>query len=81
MGKKDETFNLQAIKDNAKNQKKEETKMKNQPKVETFKTIIITVLITGIIAFIGGITYESINQSKVHAEAKALVSQITVSKE
>lgn len=41
---------------------------------ETIKTVVIAVLITGIIAFVGGMVYQSKQITQVKAEAKSLVS-------
>ena len=43
-------------------------------KIETVKTVIIAVLITAIIAFIGGIEYEKSVTTQVHAAAAELTA-------
>lgn len=49
--------------------------VKPNPKTrETLKTIAITILITGIAAFIGGMKYQSSVNDQVKAEAKNIVS-------
>lgn len=44
--------------------------------VEVWKTVTIAVLVTGIVAFIGGAKYEA----TVHAQTKAVVSDTTIKK-
>ena len=65
-------------KDNQLNQEnKKENKMKKF-NVETIKTIIITILITGIIAFIGGMYYQKNQTEQVKAEAATIVKNVKV---
>lgn len=46
--------------------------------IETIKTIIITILITGIIAFIGGMQYQKNQTEQVKAEAATIVKNVKV---
>lgn len=46
--------------------------------IETVKTIIITILITGIIAFIGGMYYQKNQTEQVKAEAATIVKNVKV---
>lgn len=46
----------------------------NQTVRETLKTITITVLITAIAAFVGGMRYQAHINNQVKAEAKSIVS-------
>lgn len=46
--------------------------------IETIKTIIITILITGIIAFIGGMYYQKNQTEQVKAEAATIVKNVKV---
>lgn len=65
-------------KDNQLNQEnKKENKMKKL-NIETIKTIIITILITGIIAFIGGMYYQKNQTEQVKAEAATIVKNVKV---
>lgn len=65
-------------KDNQLNQEnKKENKMKKF-NVETIKTIIITILITGIIAFVGGMQYQKNQTEQVKAEAATIVKNVKV---
>ena len=48
--------------------------------VETLKTVIIAVLITGIIAFIGGVKYQQYQSDSVKSQAKSLAHDIALSK-
>lgn len=65
-------------KDNQLNQEnKKENKMKKF-NIETIKTIIITILITGIIAFIGGMYYQKNQTEQVKAEAATIVKNVKV---
>jgi predicted negative regulator of RcsB-dependent stress response len=56
---------------------KKEKKMKKL-NIETIKTIIITILITGIIAFIGGMYYQKHQTEQVKAEAATIVKNVKV---
>lgn len=46
--------------------------------IETIKTIIITILITGIIAFIGGMQYQKNQTEQVKSEAATIVKNVKV---
>ncbi len=46
--------------------------------IETIKTVIIAVLITGIIAFVGGMKYEAHNNQKVESAVKAVQATVAV---
>ena len=46
--------------------------------IETIKTIIITILIIGIIAFIGGMYYQKNQTEQVKAEAATIVKNVKV---
>lgn len=63
-----------------KENKKENNKEKKMKKfnIETIKTIIITILITGIIAFIGGMYYQKNQTEQVKAEAATIVKNVKV---
>lgn len=50
------------------------TLIPNQKTIETIKTIVIAVLVTGIIAFVGGMKYQAHVNSQVKSEAKSIVS-------
>ncbi len=56
---------------------KEKNKMKTS-KIETLKTIVITALVTGIIAFIAGGIYEGSRSNQVKAEAAEIVKSVKV---
>jgi hypothetical protein len=58
------------------NNKKEKTMKKLN--IETIKTIIITILITAIIAFIGGMQYQKNQTEQVKAEAATIVKNVKV---
>jgi hypothetical protein len=45
---------------------------KTNTRVETVKTVIIAVLVTGIIAFVGGVKYEQANSHRIQTEIKAV---------
>ena len=63
------------------NQLNKENKKENKMKklnIETIKTIIITILITGIIAFIGGMYYQKNQTEQVKAEAATIVKNVKV---
>lgn len=89
MGKpKEEPFNLQDIKDKVKNDQKqnkqnekETTNMNKKHIIETIKTILITVLITGIVAFYYGFISGQENKSGIVSEAKSLITAATVTAE
>lgn len=61
-----------------KNINNEENKMenikaaKNQARKELAKTIIITILVTGLIAFIGGVKYQEGNTNAITSQVKEL---------
>lgn len=63
-----------------KENKKENNKEKKMKKfnIETIKTIIITILITGIVAFIGGMYYQKNQTEQVKAEAATIVKNVKV---
>lgn len=63
-----------------KENKKENNKEKKMKKfnIETIKTIIITILITGIIAFIGGMQYQKNQAEQVKTEAATIVKNVKV---
>lgn len=63
-----------------KENKKENNKEKKMKKlnIETIKTIIITILITGIIAFIGGMYYQKNQTEQVKTEAATIVKNVKV---
>ena len=42
---------------------------------ETVKTVLIAVLVTAIVGFVGGIKYQQSYSTSVKSEAKALISQ------
>lgn len=44
--------------------------------VETVKTIVIAVLVTGIIAFVGGMKYEAHNAQRVDSAVKSAVQNV-----
>nr|DAK70241.1 MAG TPA: Protein of unknown function (DUF3139) [Caudoviricetes sp.] len=46
--------------------------------IETIKTIVITILITAIIAFIGGMQYQKHQTEQVKAEAATIVKNVKV---
>lgn len=46
--------------------------------LETFKTIVITILITAIVAFVLGIQYEDHQNSNIRAEAASIVKSVKV---
>lgn len=46
--------------------------------IETIKTIIITILITGIVAFIGGMYYQKNQTEQVKTEAATIVKNVKV---
>lgn len=49
--------------------------VKPNPKtIETLKTVVIAVLVTGILAFVAGMKYQANTNSQVHSQAKALAS-------
>lgn len=45
-------------------------------RVETLKTVTIAVLVTGIIAFIGGAKYQANQHNQVQVQAKSIVSSL-----
>lgn len=57
--------------------RKEEKDMK-KINWETVKTIIIAVLITGVVAFIGGMNYQAKQSDQVKAEAATIVKNVKV---
>lgn len=67
---------VKEAKQEVKNNKKENRKMKYQPIIEKIKTIALTALVTGIIAFIGGVWYQTNVTNSIHTEAKSLASSI-----
>lgn len=58
-------------------QLKKEKKMKTS-KIETIKTIVITALVTGIIAFIAGTIYANNVHSQVKNEAANIVRNVKI---
>jgi predicted negative regulator of RcsB-dependent stress response len=46
--------------------------------IETIKTIIITILITAIVAFIGGMQYQKRQTEQVKTEAATIVKSVKV---
>ena len=46
--------------------------------IETIKTIIITILITGIIAFVSGMYYQKHQAEEVKTEAATIVKNVKV---
>lgn len=60
--------------ENISNKPKGKNKMK-KINWETVKTVLIAVLITGIVGFVGGIKYQQNYSTAVKSEAKNLVSQ------
>nr|DAQ73348.1 MAG TPA: hypothetical protein [Caudoviricetes sp.] len=46
--------------------------------IETIKTIVITILITGMIAFIGGMQYQKSQTEQVKSEAATIVKNVKV---
>lgn len=50
-----------------------------KPDLETIKTIVISVLVTAIIAFIGGINYQSHQQTMVNDAVKNVAQNSPVS--
>ena len=46
--------------------------------IETIKTIIITILITAIVAFIGGMQYQKNQTEQVKTEAATIVKNVKV---
>ena len=65
-------------KDNQVNQENKKEKTMKKFNIETIKTIIITILITGIIAFIGGMYYQKNQTEQVKAEAATIVKNVKV---
>lgn len=65
-------------KDNQLNQENKKEKTMKKLNIETIKTIIITILITGIIAFIGGMYYQKNQTEQVKAEAATIVKNVKV---
>lgn len=63
----------------AKKQKEinKEKEMKSS-KIETIKTIVLTALIAGIVAFIFGMHFEASNREKVATEAANMVKSVKV---
>lgn len=57
-----------------KQNKKEARAMKNKPILETIKTITITVLITAIIGFIGGVYYQKTITNEINQRIEDSVS-------
>ena len=64
----------------AKARKQEINKEKNMnnSRIETIKTIVLTALIAGIVAFIFGMHFEASNREKVAAEAANMVKSVKV---
>lgn len=65
-------------KDNQLNQENKKEKTMKKFNIETIKTIIITILITTIIAFIGGMYYQKNQTEQVKAEAATIVKNVKV---
>lgn len=55
---------------------KKENTMKT--KIETAKTIVITVLVTAIIAFAGGMQYQRMQHDQMKSEAAAIVKNVKI---
>lgn len=54
----------------------------NKQSVETFKTVLIAILITGVIAFVAGMRYANEQNAKVEAAVKNVqTAVVTESKE
>ena len=66
---------MSSVKENKKQNKEKTMKKLN---IETIKTIIITILITGIIAFIGGMQYQKNQTEQVKTEAATIVKSVKV---
>lgn len=47
-------------------------------KVETVKTVVIAVLITAIVAFVGGMHYQGSANAKIQAQAKDIAKTAMV---
>ena len=60
---------------NKENKKGEKMKKLN---IETIKTIVITILVTGMIAFIGGMQYQKSQTEQVKSEAATIVKNVKV---
>lgn len=45
----------------------------NKQTVETVKTVLIAVLVTAIIAFVGGMKYQTREQAQAYAKAEAML--------
>lgn len=59
---------------------KEKTKMKTS-KIETIKTIVITALVAGILAFIAGVVYAGSVHEQIKSEATNIVKNVKVEAE
>lgn len=51
--------------------------IKQTNKLETVKTVLIAMLVTGILAFVGGIKYANSQNAKVEAVRQSVTSQPT----
>lgn len=72
---------LEQVSDKPKTTKTTNKKGGNKVKrinIETVKTVVIAVLVTAIVAFIGGMKYQASYQSSVKAEAKELTTLVPV---
>ena len=68
-----ETNNKQKENKNMEKETKKALKREaRKPKIELAKTIIITILVTAVIAFIGGIKYQESNTNAITSKAKEL---------
>lgn len=47
-------------------------------KIETVKTIVITILVTAIIAFAGGMQYQRMQHDQMKSEAAAIVKNVKI---
>jgi hypothetical protein len=46
----------------------------NRGVIETVKTIVIAVLVTAIVAFVGGVKYEQFNTGRIDSAVKAVAA-------
>lgn len=54
--------------------------VKSRNVIETIKTIIITALITAIVAFYGGVTYQKSATAEIHKQAVDIAESVSKSK-
>lgn len=69
---------MSSLKENKKIKAKSKEKKMKKLNIETIKTIIITILITGIVAFIGGMQYQKNQTEQVKTEAATIVKNVKV---